>query len=244
MIGSRRVLAPDEAHIWSANLDALQIDSGLLQPLLSPDETERASRYRLAADARRFAAGRALLRRVLGRYLGISPGSIQFTYSSNGKPTIKAQLNEIGLDFNVSHSSAFNVIALTQNRQVGVDVERLHPGFDHEPVAERFLSQKERAALGSLPEGGRMDGFLAFWTRKEAYVKANGQTVASITPSIFSVDWLPNEPVKSLPVCADETNARLWSFHRLDLDPNYVATLAVRGKDIKLRYFDGARFLV
>ncbi|NJM47087.1 MAG: hypothetical protein HC860_13755 [Alkalinema sp. RU_4_3] len=54
----------------------------LLFNSLSNDEQVRAKRYRYDKDYNQFVVARGLLRRLLGKYLGLAPEAVVFTYGS------------------------------------------------------------------------------------------------------------------------------------------------------------------
>src|SRR5438094_10495422 len=84
----------------------------------------------------------------------------------------------IGLRFNVSHSKSLGLYAVTRDRRVGVDIERIRPLPDLDEIAERVFSPEERLALRRLPPARRPEGFFNCWSRKEAYGKAIGYGLA------------------------------------------------------------------
>lgn len=135
--------------LWPVDLDAPDVD---LDPL-SADERARAARFLRDEPRRRWQAGRAALRTVLGDYLGIAPAAVELRLGRRGKPALADP--EASLRFNLSHSGELMLIALAQGREVGVDVER---------IAERPPS------------------FYAEWTRREALGKCFGGGLAEPPP--------------------------------------------------------------
>src|SRR4051794_38684801 len=77
-------LGADEIHVWAASLDATPSTHSV--SILSPVERQRAARFRFELHRNRFTIGRALLRTILGRYLGKHPADLEFTYGANAKP--------------------------------------------------------------------------------------------------------------------------------------------------------------
>src|SRR5437660_4664803 len=78
-------LAPDEIHIWKADLHG----STSFAQLLSIDEQQRANRFIFDKHRDRFIAGRAILRKILSAYLSVEPQEICFRYQPNGKPELR-----------------------------------------------------------------------------------------------------------------------------------------------------------
>jgi 4'-phosphopantetheinyl transferase len=138
--------------------------------LLDDAERDRAARFRTERDRVWFVSHRALVRRVLARYLGIAPAAVRIRLGSHGKP-------EIGpaspFSFNASRSGGLSVVAVALG-PVGVDVERLRPVDDALELADALFTERERRLLRAVVDGSRATSFMAMWTRKESVVKAFG----------------------------------------------------------------------
>ena len=65
-------------------------------------------------------------------------------------------------------------VGFHNGRALGVDVEQLRDNFDHDAIARRFFSEEEQRQLAALAPPERYYGFFRCWTRKEAYIKAQG----------------------------------------------------------------------
>jgi 4'-phosphopantetheinyl transferase len=231
-VGSFRLL-PDEVHVWRAVLDREPEDLALLSAALSGDERQRADRFRFESDRRHFLAGRGLLRALLGSYLQRDPASLRFAYGPWGKPSLGDQAGPHGLCFNLAHAGGVALFAVTLQRQIGVDVERINPDLGHEDIAEHFFSPREREALRALPPGQRALAFFACWTRKEAYLKARGEGL-SISLDSFDVSLAPGEPAQLLATRDDPSHSRRWTLCELDPGPGYAGALAVEGTGWRL----------
>lgn len=220
-------LRPDEVHVWRVVLDrvdeALHRDRGIL----SPDERRRADRYRFPVHARRFAAGRASLRRILAAYLETDPREIVFAYGPDGKPRL-ADAGET-LRFNLAHSADVALVAVARRREVGVDLERVRRGVAHRRLAERFFSPNEVAALEAFPTPFLEAAFFATWARKEAYVKARGEGLARWLRR-FAVSVEPSAERPSLAVPGHPGEAERWTLHTIDAGPGFAAAIAIEGE--------------
>src|SRR5687768_9226383 len=107
-------LAPGMAHLWEFNLD-----TQLVEPVLSNDEQTRADKFHFDRDHRRYTVGRSMLRRLLAGYLKVKPSEIAFTYGTAGKPL----LPDSKLSFNLAHSGPHAILAVTRAIPIGVDIE-------------------------------------------------------------------------------------------------------------------------
>lgn len=229
-------LADDEAHVWAAGLEWKPAELEEFMAVLSPDEQARAQRFHFERDSQRYIAGRGILRNILAAYLDRQPSELQFTYNSSGKPSLAANSDPHGLCFNLSHSHTLAVCALTRNREIGVDVERLRTDFPCEQIAERFFSPPEVSKLRALPDPAKHEAFFNCWTRKEAYIKARGEGL-SIGLDRFEVSLAPEEQAALLNVVDDPQEAARWTIEKLSPGLGYVAAVAVKGRGLEFKYY-------
>jgi 4'-phosphopantetheinyl transferase len=222
----------DEVHVWCASLlwPARHIQQ--IRLLLTPDEQARADRFYFEEHRQRFIAGRGILRKLLGHYLNLKPETLRFAYSSYGKPTLAAP-EASSLQFNVSHSADLALYAVTQRRQIGVDIEHVRPVTDIQQIVERFFSPQEQVEWLRLPVEQQEIGFFNCWTRKEAYIKAKGQGL-SLPLEQFDVSLTPGQPVKLLADRHDQDIAN-WSLETLEPGPGYTGALVVEAPPYKLK---------
>lgn len=166
-------LGPGAAHVWRASLDQPEAALAPWLAALSEEERARAARVVIPAKGRQRAASRAILRGLLGAYLGQDPAQVRLENGPHGKPRLAAAGGH-DLYFNVSHSRGEALFALARGYEVGVDIERIDPRSDTDGIARRFFAHGERRALDALPEPERRVAFFRCWARKEAYLKARG----------------------------------------------------------------------
>ncbi len=225
----------DEVHVWRAFLDVVPSCIHKLSQVLSVDERERAERFRFQRDRRDFIVARALLRILLGHYLQREPDRIQFSYGSYGKPFLVGE-DLHALRFNLSHSDGLVVYAVARGREIGIDLERISERVDTDDVAKHYFSPNEVAALRALPQSLQSRAFFSCWTRKESYLKAQGDGL-SVALDSFSVSLSPDEPASLLSVKGDPGEISRWSLLELDPDAGYVAALTVEGHNWLPRYW-------
>jgi 4'-phosphopantetheinyl transferase len=210
--------------VWSLPTESSAAITGQFEQLLSEEEKERAGRYHFETDRRRFVLARGTLRILLSRYLDVSPLSLQFRYGPNGKPSLK---NSSGVNFNLSHSGELAVFAFAAEREIGIDVERIHPLRDRADIARRFFSLGEATDLMGLSEDEQERAFFLCWTRKEAYIKATGEGVSTPLDQ-FRVTLTPDQPARFVHVEGSPDAAKMWMLHDLQLARGYAAALAYR----------------
>lgn len=227
-------LERDEVHVWRASLDLEASSIQSLRWTLCVEEQQRAERYHFPKDRDRFIVARGLLRAILSFYLGKKPRDLQFVYNQYGKPALSESDNRETLCFNLSHSRGLALYAVTQNRNLGVDLEHIRTDFPCEEIAERFFSPKENAVLRTLPLDMKHKAFFTCWTRKEAYIKATGKGL-TLPLDQFDVSLIPKEPAMLLSIAGNHQAACRWSLQELIPDPDYVAALAVEGAGWQLK---------
>lgn len=212
--------SPNRIAVLSWRLDSEALSPEAAWALLSPDETVRGGGYATALLRRRFAAGRARLRLLLGQHLDLDPRGIVFVLNAFGKPSV-AQAPSF--HFSLSHSADRAVLALSDTLEVGADIERVRP-LGHIDLARRYFHAGEIAAIEGLPPGcGQVRAFFRLWTLKEAVVKALGKGL-SIPLDSFEVSIATASPVLSV---VPEDAPRTWWLESTAPEDGYCRALAV-----------------
>ncbi len=168
------VLRESEVHIWlvQANDESISLED--FEDLLSSIERDRASRFKFETHRRRYVTAHAALRSILSIYVNSPAQELQFELGPYSKPKLAPIYAKKKFEFNLSHSHEVVLIALTQGREIGVDVERVREDFAFDEVAQRFFTAREVAALHALPIHLQREAFYKCWTSKEAFLKAKG----------------------------------------------------------------------
>jgi 4'-phosphopantetheinyl transferase len=228
---------PDEAHIWLTLPDELS-NSKLLDAyhaLLSPEEQERRRRYHFDEHRHEYLVTRALVRTVLSRYAEVDPAAWVFEANAYGRPAIARPTAAAGIRFNLSNTKGLITCVVAADRDVGIDVEDAERAVRALDVADRFFSPLEVAALRALPEGAQGERFTAYWTLKEAYIKARGMGLAiPLDHFSFLLDEGPRVKIAFDPRLDDDPEA--WQFLRLRPTRKHRIAAAIRrGSDAPLR---------
>jgi 4'-phosphopantetheinyl transferase len=227
-------LPRDEVHLWRVDLAAVAKEQERWHAILSPEERTRAARFHFSRDREYFAATRALLRTILASYLDSDPASLVFRYSEKEKPALQTSQSGDPIEFNVSHSGGAAMLAFSRGRPLGLDVEQIRDNFDHVAIARRFFSEQEQRELAALAPSERCYGFFRCWTRKEAYVKAQGAGL-SLPLSQFDVSLKPGDEDALLSTRPDGDEAARWSLREVQAGDGYLAALCVQGRGWKLK---------
>ena len=113
-----------------------------------------------------WLAGRTLLARTL------SPSPLpEIVYGEQGKP---AFVDAHPLWFNLSHSGDDIALLLSDEGEVGCDIEVIRPRENWQALANAVFSVAEHAELEREDPEAKLSAFWGIWTRKEAIVKQRG----------------------------------------------------------------------
>lgn len=204
---------------------------------LPPGEQTICLRYRQTVDRTRAIVGRWWRRRLLSQVLGCAPDELDFAETEAGKPQVASPEVGRSLQFNVSHSGDWVLLALSRGAAVGVDVER-HRALDYHELAKSCFSAEEFSTWSGLARVDRETVFYDIWTRKEAYLKAPGLGLGKSLQE-FSVP--PTAEQGPLPI-RDEARSHEepWSLWPLYVDSSHSAALVVAGRPREIQLWQSA----
>lgn len=174
---------PAGVEVWRFRLNLDMPIQARDLSVLSADEHVRALRFHRHEDRVRAVATRAALRRLLASCVRRTPESLCFAVNRHGKPRID---DEDGVEFNVSHSGSYALIALSTLGPIGVDIEHLDRRLNVKQLGSYVFTRLER--LVALQESNEAHDFLARWVAKESVLKALGQ---GISEHLQTVSILP-----------------------------------------------------
>src|SRR5437868_14111505 len=146
-----------------------------LSDWLSDNERARVLRFGNDALRARYLMGRASLRWVLAQTIGVAPKAVMIERGARGRPQLAGARI---LDFNVSHTADAALIGVAHEGRIGVDIERADRAIHSSRLAQRILTDAERAALPDGYDDVRRR-ILRLWTCKEALAKATGDAMSA-----------------------------------------------------------------
>ena len=219
-------LAQKEIHLWMIDLDQSACDP----ETLSQDEEARAARFVRPQDRRRFRVAHSSVRGILGRYLRQPAASLAFESNTAGKPFLQGLGRSHGIFFNLAHSDRHALLAVTSDREVGVDIEIARVFEDLPGMARQIMSSAEWHRFRSIPPESAHDAFFGLWTRKEALLKAVGTGFLS-DPREVNLGLANNETAV---VTFRET---IWSVEPVAIVSWAKAAIAVEGALPVIRIF-------
>lgn len=177
--------------------------------IMNTAERERAQKFVRGRES--YIASRWLLRQTLARYLGIAPKAVEFLRTDKGRP----YLPQGDIDFSLSHSGDWALLAVGKEQSIGIDVELIQPTRDLKGIAENYYHPHEIAHLQTLNEADQTDYFYRLWTLKEAFFKATGSGIsAGLEKIAFVLDEkrISAEITAGLGQDADEWQFQQWAL--------------------------------
>ncbi len=230
---TQQPLRSGQVHLWL--LDIRQFSNQLAEEalaLMSDDERERAQKFIRGKDE--YIASRWLLRKVIGVYLQQPPKSLVFSRTEKGKP----YLANHALQFNLSHSGHWALLAVANQMELGVDIEQIKDSRDLLGIAENYYHPDEFAQLQQRPGDEQTPYFYQLWTLKEALLKALGLGISAGLENLnFSLGSTIS--VELSPVLRQQSVTDKWQFHQWQLsDGDYCALAAASPELPTTHWFD------
>lgn len=213
----------NRVQVWLAPV-AASYDSAVLaryEALMDAEEHARWQRFVYPVDRQRFLVGRAFVRTVLTQCLGHGdPATLRFMQMPHGKPVL-AGPDAGKLHFNLSHTDAMLVLAVSRTHAVGVDVEALTRKVELRALAQRYFATHEYEELLELEDHAQRERFFTLWTLKEAWLKARGLGLR-IPLDDFSFNLAGKHPVIEFGPQLSEKPEE-WQFRLLAQDDFRIA---------------------
>lgn len=224
-----------ELHLWRVNLDRTRQEYPQLLAALDDKEKERAARFIAPVAKNNFMVARAVLRKLLAKYLKANASEIKFEQNRYGKLYIAGSR----VQFNLSHSYGMAVFIFALDMAVGVDLELIRDNYEFMEIAQRFFSKNEYQQLSLLPTVQKRQAFFNCWARKEAFVKALGTGMFSALDR-FAIEVFYSKVGKvELLWCADDCNRSSWCLESFNPSDNYVGAFAINWlSEYQVSYYD------
>lgn len=214
---------PDDVDVWRVSIPEEITDWPLVEGHLSEEERFRAARYLRDKDRLRFAVTRAALRALLVERTGVPAEVLGFNLGPNGKPALDDYPQ---IRFNVTHSGQHALIAMSDLRQVGIDVQIVDPTFRWRELLALVCTANEQQMIISSPEDSQSQMFFRCWTGKEAILKARGIGITEGLPRV-SLDLLsPGGQRLGDPTSDEGSVTTFFQLHWLTEIAGYAACIA------------------
>ncbi|MDH3412409.1 MAG: 4'-phosphopantetheinyl transferase superfamily protein [Gammaproteobacteria bacterium] len=236
-------LSPEHVEVWRISTSLSDEEVEAFNAVLSPEQRARSERIRVVEKRRQYIITQGLTRILLARVLDAEPNALEFVRGPKGKPYLSGAFADAGVQFNMTHTSHMALIAVTLNREVGVDIERIRDNLQWDKLARRYFSPLEYRDFSSLPQSVRLGAFFTLWTRKEAVLKAIGTGLGGGLGS-FDVSVDPD----AAPALMDNRwNGRFrgdWTITPLEPGTGYVGTLVTERDGFGVRCWEANRYVV
>ncbi len=232
------IIEKNVIHVWKFEWQSLGDD--ILHDMkgyLSADEQVKANKYKVLDDYVRFCVGRAMLRYLSAEYLKVDRRSLQLDTNIHGKPFWIGTNSK--LNFNISHSGDWVLLAFALENEVGIDVQQINNKTDYMNIAKYSFTTDELEALNSAPNSKRKKIFFNIWACKEAIVKVYG---VGLFTSLKELSSLPL-PTNIQWLIKDNLSIKL-----INIDTSHKAAIAVMGNmlewEIKELYFHNINYKI
>jgi 4'-phosphopantetheinyl transferase len=220
-------LGSNEARIWYARPEkfAAPDRTAALEGILGPDELARRARFRFPEDRQLYLVAHGLLRISLGQLLGADPAALRFQAGPHGKPQL-AWPTGAPLQFNLSHTRGLCAWVVTRDCAAGIDVEDRRRLRDVQAVGARSFAPSEWADVRTRSGEDQRQRFLAYWTLKEAYLKARGVGL-SLPLQAFAMSIAPTGSATiAFDGIADDPEA--WQLALLQFGDDHPGAVAIQ----------------
>lgn len=225
--GQKVDLTAEEIHIWVLYLPELKSKFDALYSFLAVEEKAKADMFRKDVDRNQYILTRGGLRYLLGMYVDENPEKIVITYNKWGKPQLEQRYS---LNFSLSHSVDYSLIAFTKSCEIGVDVEFINPNLNVDELVSVFLNPSEFDSWQNVPIQQKTEYFYKLWVGKEAFIKALGKGWLEREETINSLTILPNK-LLSQPEGVLKTPQ--GTLHYFNIVPQYESAFFSNGHSLK-----------
>jgi len=232
--------------VWSANASSDlpgELERRCLN-WLTPEEVERADRFRVLTARNQHVVGRGMARKLLASTVDgdsvagvaqgqirrtFSPTEIVFSFTQFGKPFVIAP-QPLVRPFNVAHTDGMVLFADSQGGSVGVDVERISRRTDV-ALAERYFAKPEvEYVMDHFDADMKLHAFLRVWTLKESFIKAIG-TGLSMPLADFAFENIDDQRPRVKMLNPSLEDGRQWQFITFSPRDGYIAAVAIDDTD-------------
>ncbi len=221
-------LGPQIWLLWPDDAQASELQLRY-QALLDSTEQHHYGRLPRPAAQHAYLLTRVLVRTMLSHYRPLPPSAWRFQPGPQGRPEIVNPQAQ-GLRFNVSHTQGLLACAVADHGDIGIDVESLQRNHDILAIAQRFFSPHEYAALRDSPIAQRQETFIAYWTLKEAYLKARGLGLSGGLRQ-FSVVFTSEQAIRLQLTDSLHDTAERWALWRAKPDDYHRLAVCVEHTD-------------
>lgn len=191
---------------------------------LPEDILERNKKYVRWQDRKLNIAGKILLMLGFEKYGLDSKYICDLKYTKYGRPHIE----ELNIDFNISHSGEYVLCALSKSLKLGIDIEEKNEDLDYRTFSNIFNSKELNQIKHSE---NKIEKFYDYWTSKESVIKAIGKGLSL--------------PLKEIKIYKESVNYddQVWHIRNLEINELYSSKLATNSSSFKLNFHSKNLFI-
>ena len=153
---------------------------------LDEREIQRTRELRTSQARLQFVFCRAVREIKTCESLNCINEDLAFESCEFGRPATVIDGAAARIHFSVSQSGEYELVAISNQRQLGVDLEIRNSYRNFSGISNQAFSTNERQALDNLDRQKRIELFYEVWTIKEALIKVLG-TGFHFNPTHFKI---------------------------------------------------------
>lgn len=200
------------------------LDAEVAAHYLDAQEYARFRRFKFDQHRQAFLASRVLQKTALAHMLQCPIGQLGFDFGPQGKPHLQPDINPTGLEFNLTHSDTWALLAVDQTA-VGIDTENMQRSTNILNIARHnFHPQEIEFLTAKAPE---LQWGFYYWMLKEAYIKYLGKGLSQSLKE-FYFTWQPLQFGSEVPLPVPAAAVFNWA-------PDALAALCYQPGDVQLR---------
>jgi 4'-phosphopantetheinyl transferase len=227
-MGALRI-QPNIVHVWSFFLATSAACHELCADVLSRAERVRANRFVDVRCRHDFIIAHGVLRMLLARYTQLPAATLVLSSGAFGKPALATGSgSDSAISFNMSHSHGRALIAVSDGRELGIDLEQVNPDVNALAIARRYFCDAERIAIESAAPSVQALSFFRYWVAKEAVLK--GQGIGLRFPiDKFEIQFDARCRYAQVRAREDSRLADDWRIRMLNVQEDWIGAVAARG---------------
>lgn len=188
--------------------------------VLDAEERTRAAAFRFQRDRDTFVAAHAALRVLLEHRYGRPAAAWRFGRQPLGRPIVVEPPDGSDPRISLTHADGLAAAAVCEGHAVGIDAERIDPSRFAVGELDALLAPEETIAVRAAPDPVRC--FFAFWTLREALLKACGVGL-TLPMASLALALSPDRLLRADPAVLPRGD---WRFERLAPTARHVIALA------------------
>jgi 4'-phosphopantetheinyl transferase len=162
------------------------------QQRFSDSEKQRISNISSKKRWREYIAGHYLLRKMLDTLFSDELEGDAIEHLRDQAPRFRDR--SVNLDFNISHSRGLIICLVSQQGDVGIDIEMPKKTANINAIAKAYFSGQEASLIHSLSAEKKTVEFYRLWTLKESLMKATGEGITKVGMQVEFTQWGQQAP--------------------------------------------------